>query len=276
MGEGVGQVWGKRRGGGGAARRAPRRAGAGGEGPGPLRLFTHTLCPYAQRVQLALREKGAAFDLEHIDLAAKPAWFFEVNPRGLVPALQHANGVEVESLDILRWVDRHVDTGPSLMPADAGLAALADQILREQAGRVVSSGLAAVGGSTAGPWAIGERPTAGQVERLAEDLRGLERALEHGGGPFLAGPAVSLADLAVYPFLERFAVAWRIEGAVSVAALNGPVAGWMERMKERPSSAWAAADEGALLEAYRRHRSLDFFDRSSHGQWDLHPHNRSP
>ena len=55
----------------------------------PIVFYTHTLCPYATRVALALREKGLAFDLKHIDLANKPVWYAkEVNKKGLVPALQ--------------------------------------------------------------------------------------------------------------------------------------------------------------------------------------------
>jgi glutathione S-transferase len=109
-------------------------------------LYTHVLCPYAQRVALALLYKvpasmhflprqprrtphaapsaawscggqllppcplalapalqRLAFDMVQIDLSAKPAWYRRVNPRGLVPALQHAGGTVVESMDILRW-----------------------------------------------------------------------------------------------------------------------------------------------------------------------------
>lgn len=66
--------------------------------------FLHTLCPYAERVWLALLEKGVPFHLVHIDLANKPAWYRRINPRGLVPAVQqHGGQVHVESADICRW-----------------------------------------------------------------------------------------------------------------------------------------------------------------------------
>lgn len=67
--------------------------------------YTHTLCPYAERAWLALLEKGARFDLCHIDLSNKPGWYRKVNPRGLVPAVQdEAGSVHVESIDICRRV----------------------------------------------------------------------------------------------------------------------------------------------------------------------------
>lgn len=51
-------------------------------------LFTHTLCPYAERVWLALLEKGVPFHLCHVDLSSKPAWFRRINVR---PPRVHPN-----------------------------------------------------------------------------------------------------------------------------------------------------------------------------------------
>lgn len=53
-------------------------------------------CPllqYAERVFIALLEKQVAFHLVHVDLARKPVWYRSVNPRGLVPAVQHKGEV---------------------------------------------------------------------------------------------------------------------------------------------------------------------------------------
>ncbi len=65
-------------------------------------LYVHTLCPYAERAFLALLEKGTHFTLVHIDLSSKPSWYRQVNPRGLVPAVEYKGAVHVESLDICR------------------------------------------------------------------------------------------------------------------------------------------------------------------------------
>ena len=145
------------------------------------------------------------------------------------------------------------------------------------AARVVAGGLAAVAGASGRSWGIGESP---RPERLLPCLGELEGLLAEGGG-FLAGGAVSLADLAVYPFLERFEVALRVaDGRRSrlgvVKGMSAAVGAWMESMQSRPSCGWIAADEALLLEAYSKHRCMDFFDYHSYGVWDLHPKNRVP
>jgi glutathione S-transferase len=52
-----------------------------------LALISHHLCPYVQRVAIALAEKGVAFERVTIDLAAQPGWFRALSPLGKVPLL---------------------------------------------------------------------------------------------------------------------------------------------------------------------------------------------
>eukprot|EP00882_Tetradesmus_deserticola_P033215 GHRQ01037923.1.p2 GENE.GHRQ01037923.1~~GHRQ01037923.1.p2 ORF type:complete len:105 (+),score=22.13 GHRQ01037923.1:818-1132(+) len=65
-------------------------------------LYTHTLCPYAQRVFLALLYKAVPFELVQVELSNKPSWYRGVNPRGLVPAVVHEGKARTESLDLCR------------------------------------------------------------------------------------------------------------------------------------------------------------------------------
>ncbi len=50
-------------------------------------LVSHHLCPYVQRVAIALREKAVPFERRDVDLAHKPAWFTDISPLGKVPLL---------------------------------------------------------------------------------------------------------------------------------------------------------------------------------------------
>ncbi|KAF5843069.1 hypothetical protein DUNSADRAFT_2682 [Dunaliella salina] len=75
---------------------------AGSRPPTPSQdpiFYTHTLCPYAERVWLALLEKGVPFHLVHIDLSSKPSWYYTLNPSGMVPAVQV--GKQVIALTVL-------------------------------------------------------------------------------------------------------------------------------------------------------------------------------
>ena len=242
-----------------------------------MTFYTHTLCPYAARVALTLREKGAAFDQVHVDLARKPASFLKVNPRGLVPALDVDGEVLVESIDVCRWIDENLE-GKPLMPPEGTSARSNAEALITICPQIVSRGLSAVSGPGTRSWGIGSQgPSSRQLDDFRESLAILERSLVDGGnaGPYLSGKDVSLADLVLYPFLSRFDMALDSIGAVTVTELNAAVAQWMAAMGTRPSCVWADADRSLLTEAYRKHECLDFFDYVTYGEWDLHPHNRS-
>lgn len=65
-------------------------------------LYTHMMCPYAQRAWLVLVEKNAPHTLVHVDLSSKPEWFLRMNPRGQVPFAALQGDAQGESLDICR------------------------------------------------------------------------------------------------------------------------------------------------------------------------------
>lgn len=66
-------------------------------------LYTHMMCPYAQRAWLVVLEKRVPHTLVHVDLSSKPAWFLRMNPRGQVPFAALQSDVQGESLDICRY-----------------------------------------------------------------------------------------------------------------------------------------------------------------------------
>ena len=80
-----------------------------------LVLVSHVLCPYVQRVAIALHEKGAAFRRVDVDLADKPSWFVAISPLGKTPLLQVDDAVIFESAVILEYLEETVP--PALHPA---------------------------------------------------------------------------------------------------------------------------------------------------------------
>lgn len=218
--------------------------------------------------------QGVPFHLCHIDLAAKPSWYRSVNPRGLVPALEHNGAVHTESLDICRVVEASFE-GPPLAPADPKARAAMDACIRESEA-AIEAGLALVAGSTGRYWGIGAGQTAAQRAALQQRLRPLGEALQASGGPYLLGKDVTLADLAVFPFLRRYDLIMRsvLQGCDAAAVLGPQVGGWLQAMGAREACGVTAAADALLLSAYRKHRCLDFFDYDSYGVFDCHPQNR--
>src|SRR5712672_4090355 len=82
----------------------------------PLKLISHKLCPYVQRVVIALTEKGVPFERIDIDLASKPDWFLAISPLGKTPVLQVGDTAIFESAVILEYLEE-TERKP-LHPAD--------------------------------------------------------------------------------------------------------------------------------------------------------------
>ena len=77
-------------------------------------LISFKLCPYVQRVAIALAEKGISFDLQYVDLDNKPDWFTRISPLGKVPLLkvedEERETVLFESSVILEYLeDSHAE-----------------------------------------------------------------------------------------------------------------------------------------------------------------------
>jgi glutathione S-transferase len=217
------------------------------------------------------------FHLVHIDLSSKPSWYRSINPRGLVPAVADAAGsIHIESLDICRWVadTDFAASSVTLSPSDAAGKARMNAII--SAGSALSeAGISFLAGKNGRYWGIGSGQTAKQREEFESALKKaiVDPIKQSNGGPFLMGEQLTIADIVVYPFVKRFQVACRAfcNGYdVSSVLMAGK---WLDAMKQRSAVQITTADDILLLQAYRKHSSLDFFDYDSYNATELHPHN---
>ena len=83
-----------------------------------LVLYEHPLSPYAQKVKIALREKGIAFEVrmpEGIGAGHTKGEFADANPRREVPALIDGDAAIFDSTIILDYIDDKWPE-PALMP----------------------------------------------------------------------------------------------------------------------------------------------------------------
>lgn len=62
------------------------------------------MCPFAQRVNITLRELGIPFQEVNVDLKNKPSSFLKLNPEGKIPVLVHGDKVLIESLLIVEYL----------------------------------------------------------------------------------------------------------------------------------------------------------------------------
>lgn len=212
----------------------------------PITLVSHALCPYVQRIAIALAEKGIAHDRISIDLADKPDWFLAISPLGRTPVLKVGGAALFESAAILDFLE---ETQPSpLHPRDPFERArhrawigFGSEVLNDIAGFYNAADDAALEAKAAALRA--------RFRRLEDQLR---------EGPWFAGDRFSLVDAVFAPVFRYFETFERIgdfgffEGLVKVPA-------WREALALRPTVRDAVTDDyGDRLAAFvlRRNGAL--------------------
>lgn len=165
-------------------------------------LFWMSGSPFAWRTLLGFAVKGVDYESRRLNASEgehKEAWFLEINPRGQVPALKDGDTMVTESMAILAYLEaKHPE--PRLFGATPKETALIWQLaceidnylwpkMREMLFPILFGSL---DGKEDG------------VKEAAKEVHGeLSRfEADAGASEYLAGAAVSAADLALFPLLQ--------------------------------------------------------------------------
>jgi glutathione S-transferase len=179
-------------------------------------LYSFRRCPYAMRARLALHASGIRVELREVVLRAKPAHLLSISPKGTVPVLLLPEGQVIDqSLDIMRWALSQSDPQGWLM-------ACPDE--QAQAWLALNDGpFKALLDRYKYPERHPERPARAWRDEAAElMLAPMERALQAHAQ--LLGPTVSLADMALLPFVRQFA---QVDAAWFAQAPLPRLQGWL-------------------------------------------------
>ncbi|HEY0420872.1 MAG TPA: glutathione S-transferase family protein [Acetobacteraceae bacterium] len=197
----------------------------------PPVLFGAEYSVYSRIARLALIEKGAAHEMRNVDVFAPggpDADHLSRHPFGRIPVLEHHGFRLYEASAIARYADEAFP-GPALQPATAqGRARMAQVVsmldcyaFRPLVLDIFVQRVAAAPDEARIASALGAaRIVLGELARFLRD------------GDFLAGAALSLADLHAAPMLAYFRLA--PEGAAMLDEHPG-LAAWLARMRARPS-----------------------------------------
>jgi glutathione S-transferase len=201
-------------------------------------LFGAAYSVYVRAVRLALHEKSAAYDLVDIDVFAPtgppPDWLSR-HPFGRIPAFEHAGFRLFESTAIERYVDAAFD-GPKLQPADPRDQARMNQAISILDGYCYRTLVWDIYVERVRAPMRGGVPDEARIAAALPRAETCLRALAELGepGPWLAGPALTLADLHAAPMFVYFRQA--PEGAAAIAR-HHRIAAWLDAMMVRPSLA---------------------------------------
>lgn len=162
-------------------------------------LYSFRRCPYAMRARMALRYSGVALSIVEVSLKAKPVEMLRASPKGTVPVLVGAEGQVIEqSLDIMQWALAQNDPDNWRQQGNTAAQQLIAELIEENDLRFKV-----------------------QLDRYKYAIRYPEHSMEHyraQGEVFLArleglleqshcltGAGLSLADVALAPFVRQFA-----------------------------------------------------------------------
>ena len=207
-------------------------------------LYEHPLSSYAQKVKIALREKGLAFDLElpaTFGTGRGDGPFAEANPRGEVPVLIDGDVRLFESTVILEYLeDRWPE--PALLPrapAARARARLTEEVCDTQY-EAVNWGFGEILWFRRATGELAERMRATAARQTAILQAWLAQRL--GDADWFGGDRFGWADAAVAPVLNRSVHYGLGPAAESALAL------WHGRVRERPSVARTFAEFDAAAE----------------------------
>ena len=190
--------------------------------------------PYVRAVLLGLEEKRAPWRIAAMRPGENKApAHLARHPFGRLPVLDDGDFQLYETQAILRYLDRILPQ-PHLTPDDARAEARMNQVIGITDCYVMpdcSAGI--VFGRIVAPkfgLPVDEARIAASVPKATVCLATLEGLL--GGQDFMAGSALSLADLMLAPHLSYLAMT--LEGTTLLAERPG-LSAWLARMEARPS-----------------------------------------
>ncbi len=188
-----------------------------------MTLISFKICPYVQRSVITLREKGAPYTIEYIDLANKPDWFLKISPLGKVPVLKVGGAVLFESAVINEYIDE-VTGGARLLPEEPLARAQSRAWIEFISDVTVSAFKLGI--------AADEGRARGYARACHDKLTHLERELV---GPWFAGAGFSLVDTAAAPLLQRLAFLEEIRPDLGIFDRLPKTSAWRDHLLARSS-----------------------------------------
>ena len=208
-------------------------------------VYEHPLSPYAQKVKIALDEKGVAYETKMpvaIGSGQPDHAFLKANPRGEVPALIDGDVTVFDSTIILEYIE---DKWPehTLLPRDPAARAMARMIEE-----VMDTHFEPIN------WGLGElrwfKRAEGERARTIEahaagQARGLYEWLTRhlGDREWFNDARFGWADLSVVPYLNG------ARGNGIGPGESTPLGRWLKRANERASVQKSANAAAASLQA---------------------------
>ncbi len=229
-----------------------------------LRLYHYWSSVCSQKVRMCLAEKGLPYESTHLDLFTFAHWersYRRINPKGVVPALDHDGRIVIESNVILEYLE---DAFPQMrLRPENNYARAQMRLWIFNSEEIAHANVNIASHNPRHAVRLRDKPySQEQLERAAANCPNpiitarFRHRLAHGvseaeetqaytalayllglmeetlaAGPWLAGEDYSLADIAMAPFINRIEVLKRPE--MVSAATRPRIADWWQRIQAR-------------------------------------------
>lgn len=160
-------------------------------------LYSYRRCPYAMRARMALAYSGIAVEIREISLREKPASMLAISPKGTVPVLQTDGLVIEQSYDIMKWALKQSDPDQWL---SAETESVIDQWIEKNDGPFKK---------LLDQYKYPDRyPNISLEETLSQAVTSFLSPINEQlkKSTYLLGPKISLADIAIFPFVRQFSM----------------------------------------------------------------------
>ena len=210
-----------------------------------LTLYDHPLSPYAQKVKIALREKGEAFGAPlpgGLGAGGAQGDFLKANPRAEVPALVDGDVTIFDSTIILEYIEDKWPT-PALLPAtpaDRARVRMLEEVMDTHF-EAINWGLSEIRWFGRAPGRLGETLTAEAGRQTLSFFGWLETQL--GDRPWFNGASFGWGDLCVVPYLNGSV------GHGNPPAKGSKLSDWLSRANGRVSVAKTNEEAAAAAAA---------------------------
>ena len=160
-------------------------------------LYTFRRCPYAIRARMALKYASIEYELREVILSNKPETMIILSNKGTVPVLQLTDGKIIdESLDVMLWALQQSDPDNWL-----NVETQNSRILIENNDNGFKFYLDRYKYFQRFP----EESQLHYRENAEEFIKLLETRLQKNDGIGFVTGSISLADVAIFPFVRQFA-----------------------------------------------------------------------
>ncbi|EGN92742.1 hypothetical protein SERLA73DRAFT_190579 [Serpula lacrymans var. lacrymans S7.3] len=162
--------------------------------PQELVFYSGWFCPFNQRTWISLEEKGIPYQYKEVNPYKKEKHFLDINPKGLVPAIEYRGKALYESIILCEFLeDAYPSHKPHLLPVDPFDRAHARIWIDHCTKTIVSA-----------THRLLQSQDKESQDNAREELYAAQRKLaKEVKGPYFNGEEFGLVDICVAPWIAR-------------------------------------------------------------------------